>query len=87
MHKETVIDKIEVLDTGTLQVRRGEYFVDDTGDRTFLRWHRVSYPPGWDLSAEAEEVRQHAAIAWTPERRAAQRARAEALATRAQRPG
>lgn len=68
MHKDTIIDKIEVLERGHLQVRRATYLVDDDGTRTLLGYHRVAYVPGADLTQEDPEVKMHAALAWTPER-------------------
>ena len=64
--KETVIDKIEILETGHIQVRRATYFLED-GKRIFeAKYHRSSYNPGDDISQEDQKVKNHAVIAWTP---------------------
>ena len=63
--KETVIDKIEILEDGTLQVRRATYVVEDGIRIAGPMYHRVSYPPGADTSSEDDRVKAHAAIAWT----------------------
>lgn len=65
--KDTVIDKIEILESGHLQVRRATYFVEDglrIGEPTY---HRSAYAPGANLDHEDDRVKAHAAAAWTPD--------------------
>lgn len=79
MKKVTVIDKIEILERGHIQVRRATYLVEDDGTRTMLgSWHRVAYAPGQHIDTEDEAVKRYAAFAWTPEVVAAHRAFMEA---------
>lgn len=67
MEKVTVIDKIEILETGHIQVRRATYLVED-GVRTLLGYHRSAYTPGSaDMAQEDDQVKAHAEMAWTPE--------------------
>ena len=83
--KETVIDQIEILEYGHVQVRRATYVVED-GERTLLGYHRVAYEPGRDVSAEDPKVQRVAAFIWTPEVVAAHTARQAATALRPRTP-
>ena len=67
--QQTVIDKIEILEDGTIQVRRARYVIDTaTGDRIAgPQYHRVAYYPGQSIPAEDAKVRRHAESAWTDE--------------------
>lgn len=67
MHKETVVNQIEVLENGFIQVRRGVYFVDDDGQRTLINYHRVAYAPGDQIPDEVDKVQRISEIAWTPD--------------------
>lgn len=80
MRKERVVDKIEVLELGHLQIRHATYLVEDDGTRTLLGYHRAAYEPGMSVEAEDAAVQRIAAVAWTPEIVAAHRARLEAQA-------
>ena len=40
MHEETVIDKIEILEYGNIQVRRATYVVRDDATRVLREYHR-----------------------------------------------
>lgn len=75
MRKERVIDKIEVLELGHLQVRQATYLVEDDGTRTLLGYHRTAYDPGMSLEAADAAVQRIAAVVWTPEVVEAHRAR------------
>ena len=69
--KETIIDKIEVLEHGSIQIRRATYFVEDgvrVGNPTY---HRHVKQPGEDVSGEDARVQAIANTDWTPTRIAA----------------
>lgn len=60
-----VIDKIEVLENGTIQVRRADkVFRDDV--EIASTFHRHVIAPGDDLSNENERVAAIAQVTWTP---------------------
>jgi len=62
----TVIDKIEVLADGQLQVRQAEIILKDNEEltRTFSRWVCV---PGQDVSTQDPKVQSIATALWTSE--------------------
>jgi hypothetical protein len=61
-----VIDKIEVVENGTLHVREATKIMKDSEEvaRTYHRW---SFAPGSDVSEMPANVQAIAAAAWTPE--------------------
>jgi hypothetical protein len=63
--KETVVDRIEILEDGTLGIRRASYIVEDGVRISDARYHRAAYVPGADISAEPPRVRAIANIVWT----------------------
>ena len=63
--EQTVVDKIEVLESGYLQVRRAIRIVrDETGEVVSQQYHRASYAPGADVSHEDPRVQLMAQAAW-----------------------
>lgn len=75
-----VIDKIEILENGILQVREATRILRD-GEQIAQTYHRWSFVPGSDLSEMPENVQAVAATVWTPNVLAAyQQAQAEAAA-------
>jgi hypothetical protein len=64
--KEQVIDKVEVVENGTLQVRQVTRIMED-GKELSSSYHRWSYAPGSDISEQPANVQAIAAAAWTPE--------------------
>ena len=64
--KEQVIDKVEVLENGTLQVREVTRILED-GKQLSSSYHRWSFAPGSDVSGQPANVQAIAAAAWTPE--------------------
>ena len=64
--KEVAIDKIEVLENGTLQVRQVTRVMED-GKELSSSYHRWAYAPGADVSAQPTNVQAIASTAWTPE--------------------
>ena len=73
-----VIDKIEVVESGTLQLREATRIMRD-GVEIAKTFHRTSLTPGQDLTGQPANVVAIAQAAWTPEVIAAyQQAQAEA---------
>jgi len=62
--KEQVIDKIEVVENGTLQVRQVTRIMED-GKELSSSYHRWSFAPGNDVSDQPANVQAIAAAAWT----------------------
>jgi hypothetical protein len=75
--KEQVIDKVEVVENGTLQVREVTRIMED-GKQLSSSYHRWSFAPGSDVSAQPANVQAIAAAAWTPEIIAAYQAQIQA---------
>ena len=61
-----VIDKIEVVENGTLQVSEATRIMKD-GEEIAKTYHRWSFAPGSDVSEMPANVQAIAAAAWTPE--------------------
>jgi hypothetical protein len=59
-----VIDKIEVVENGTLQVREATRIMKD-GEQIAQTYHRWSFAPGSDISAMPANVQAIAMAAWT----------------------
>ena len=72
-----VIDKIEVVENGILQVREATKIERD-GEEIAKTYHRWSFAPGSDVSEMPANVQAIAAAAWTPEVIAAYEAEAAA---------
>jgi len=62
--KETVVDKIEVLENGTLQVRSATRVLED-GEVLSSSFHRHVLTPGADTSNEDAKVTAIAEATWT----------------------
>lgn len=62
--KETVIDKIEILENDTVQVRRATYILEDGQRIAGPIYHRTVYAKDADVSSEHAKVRQVAAAMW-----------------------
>ena len=62
--KEVVIDKIEVLESGSIQVRQATRVLED-GEVLSTSYHRHVLVPGADLSAEDPKVAAIATAAWS----------------------
>ena len=75
--KEQVIDKVEVVENGTLQVREVTRIMED-GKELSKSYHRWSFSPGSDVSNQPANVQAIAAAAWTPAVIAAYAAQVEA---------
>jgi len=72
-----VIDKIEVVENGTVQVREATKIMKD-GEEIAKTYHRWSFVPNSDVSEMPSNVQAIAAAAWTPEIIAAYQAQQEA---------
>ena len=66
LSKEQVIDKIEVVENGTLQVRQVTRIMED-GQQLSSSYHRWAFAPGSDISEMPANVQAIAAAAWTEE--------------------
>lgn len=67
LERITVIDKIEVIENGTLQVRRATYLIEEGVRGELLGYHRTCYAPGAEIPDEVAQVQAVAAAVWTPE--------------------
>jgi hypothetical protein len=61
--KETVVDKIEVLESGAIQVRQVIRVLED-GEVLSQSYHRHVLSPGDDLTNESSKVVAVATAAW-----------------------
>ena len=64
--KETVVDKIEVLEMGQVQVRTATRVLED-GTQLSSSFHRHVLAPGDDLSEQDARVSAIATATWTDE--------------------
>ena len=64
--KEVVVDKIEVLESGSVQVRTATRIVED-GNIISSSYHRHVVSPADDYSSEDEKVQAICAAVHTPE--------------------
>jgi len=76
--KETVLDKVEFLEDGSVQVRRATYVLEDGVRIAGPMYQRSAYTPGDDIALEHPTVRALAPVVWTPEVIAAAQARKQA---------
>ncbi len=63
--KEIVVDKIEVMELGHIQVRTATRVLED-GVQLSSSFHRHVLAPGDDLSDQDEKVSAIATATWTP---------------------
>ena len=63
--KDTVIDKIEVVENGTVQVRQATRIVED-GNVISQSFHRWSIAPGQDYSDQPDNVKTICQTTHTP---------------------
>ncbi len=64
--KETIVDRIEVLEMGQVQVRTATRVLED-GVALSSSFHRHVLAPGDDLSEQDAKVAAIATATWTPE--------------------
>ena len=65
--KEVVVDQIEVLESGVLQVRQATYIVENGVRIMGPTYHRVTLEPGADVAEAPSRVQAIAGAVWTPE--------------------
>ena len=78
--KEQVIDKIEIVENGIMQVRQVTKIMED-GKELSKSYHRWAFEPGTDVSDQPANVQAIAAAAWTEEVVAAYQAQIAASQT------
>lgn len=63
--EKTIIDNIEVIEDGSLQIREARIIYDNGNEvgRTFRRWVRH---PDDDISDQDDRVKEIAGVVWTP---------------------
>lgn len=64
--KETVVDKIEVVENGTVQVRQATRIMEN-GEQISQSFHRWTIAPGQDYSDQPDNVKAICAATHTPE--------------------
>jgi hypothetical protein len=64
--KETAVDQITITETGVILVREVTRIMED-GVEISKQYHRSSFAPASDVSAQPANVQAICAIAWTPE--------------------
>jgi hypothetical protein len=77
LEKQTVVDRIEVVEVGVVQVRTATRIVED-GKVISQSYHRHTIPPGQDYSNEDARVQAICQATHTPEVIAAYQAMQEA---------
>ena len=77
LEKAVVIDKIEVVENGIVQVRERTDVLED-GNVLSSSFHRWTLTPGQDLTGQAANVVAIANATWTPEVIAAYQAQQKA---------
>ena len=64
--KQVVIDKIEVVESGAVQVRQVTRIMED-GQQLSSSYHRWSLAPGQDITDQPANVQAICQVTWTPE--------------------
>ena len=64
LSKTVIVDRIEVLERGQIQVRTATVIAED-GTELSRNFHRHVLVPGDDTSGEAQRVQDVAAATWT----------------------
>lgn len=64
--KEVVIDKIEVVENGIIQIRQATKILED-GNQLSQSYHRWSLVPGQDISDQEDKVQAVCNAVWTEE--------------------
>ena len=63
--KEQVIDKIEIIENGVVQIRQATKILED-GNELSKSYHRWTIAPGQDYSDQPDNVKAICAVAHTP---------------------
>lgn len=80
LSKDTVLDRIEIVEDGTIQVRRAVYILEDGVRVTDARYARVVFTPGSDMTGQPLVIQRVANAVWTPAVIAAYQAKVAAAA-------
>jgi hypothetical protein len=64
--KEVVIDKIEVVENGIIQIRQATKILED-GNQLSQSYHRWTLVPGQDISDQEDKVQAVCNAVWTEE--------------------
>jgi hypothetical protein len=64
--KEIAVDQITVTENGTVLVREVTRIIED-GNELSKQYHRTSFAPASDVSAQPQNVQDICNVAWTPE--------------------
>jgi len=75
--KEVVVDQITITENGTVLVREVTRIMED-GNEISKQYHRSSFAPSSDVSAQPQNVQDICNIAWTQEIITAYQAQQEA---------
>lgn len=60
IERQTIIDQIEIIRNGVIQIRFGLLLVED-GVEIDCKWHRTAVEPGGDVDAQIAAVNAHLA--------------------------
>jgi len=77
LEKEIKVDRVEVIENGTVQVRQATIITED-GNQISRTYHRWCITPGEDYSTQEQQVQDICKVAHTPEVIAAYQAQLEA---------
>jgi hypothetical protein len=77
LDKQILIDRIEIVENGTVQVRQATIITDE-GNQVSRTYHRWCITPGEDYSAQEQQVQDICKVSHTPEVIAAYQALLEA---------
>jgi hypothetical protein len=77
LDKEIKIDRVEVVENGTVQVRQATIITED-GNQLSRIFHRWCIAPGEDYSTQEQQVQDICRVTHTPEVIAAYKAQLEA---------
>jgi hypothetical protein len=77
LDKQTLIDKIEIVENGTVQVREAT-IITENGNQVSRTYHRWTIVPGQDYSTQEQQVQDICKVSHTPEVIAAYEAQQEA---------
>jgi hypothetical protein len=77
LDKQIKIDRIEVVENGTVQVRQATIITED-GNQISRTYHRWCITPGENYSAQEQQVQDICKVSHTPEVIAAYQAQQEA---------
>jgi hypothetical protein len=77
LEKNTIIDRIEIVENGTVQIRQATILTED-GNQIARTFHRWCITPGEDYSTQEQQVQDICKVSHTPKVIAAYNAQQEA---------